>query len=109
MKMYVGTEWVDKRTVIPVINPYDGSQVDTVPKADGDDIELYANASRAQVIATFHTLRQQTEKRSGQFNQALGDFIRLLSDQEAILAILDELAGPVDRSDQHGQAARGGL
>ena len=39
MKMYVGTEWVDKRTVIPVINPYDGSQVDTVPKADGDDIE----------------------------------------------------------------------
>ncbi|TMI84248.1 MAG: aldehyde dehydrogenase family protein [Bacillati bacterium ANGP1] len=25
--------------MIPVINPYDGSQVDTVPKADGDDIE----------------------------------------------------------------------
>ena len=45
MKMYVGTEWVDKRTVIPVINPYDGSQVDTVPKADGDDIE------RAQATA----------------------------------------------------------
>ena len=39
MKMYVGTEWVDKRTVIPVLNPYDGSQVDTVPKADGDDVE----------------------------------------------------------------------
>ncbi|TMJ15332.1 MAG: aldehyde dehydrogenase family protein [Bacillati bacterium ANGP1] len=39
MKMYVGTEWVDKRTVIPVLNPYDGSQVDTVPKADADDVE----------------------------------------------------------------------
>jgi glyceraldehyde-3-phosphate dehydrogenase (NADP+) len=39
MKMYIGTEWVDKRTVIPVLNPYDGSQVDTVPKADADDVE----------------------------------------------------------------------
>jgi glyceraldehyde-3-phosphate dehydrogenase (NADP+) len=39
MKMYVGTEWVDKPKTIPVINPYDGSQVDTVPKADADDIE----------------------------------------------------------------------
>jgi len=39
MKMYVGTEWVDKPKTIPVINPYDGSQIDTVPKADADDIE----------------------------------------------------------------------
>ncbi len=39
MKMYVGTDWVDKSKTIPVINPYDGSQIDTVPKADADDIE----------------------------------------------------------------------
>jgi len=39
MKMYVGTEWIDKRESIPVINPYDGSQIDTVPKADADDVE----------------------------------------------------------------------
>ena len=39
MKMYVGTEWVDKRQTIPVINPYDGSTVDTVPMADADDVE----------------------------------------------------------------------
>jgi 5-methyltetrahydrofolate--homocysteine methyltransferase len=43
--------------------------------AVGDDIELYADAARSSVIATFHTLRQQAEKRSGQFNQALSDFI----------------------------------
>jgi 5-methyltetrahydrofolate--homocysteine methyltransferase len=43
--------------------------------AVGDDIELYRDTSCAQVIATFHTLRQQAEKRSGQFNQALADFI----------------------------------
>jgi 5-methyltetrahydrofolate--homocysteine methyltransferase len=29
--------------------------------------ELYRDTVRAQVIATFHTLRQQAEKRSGQF------------------------------------------
>jgi len=39
MKMYVGTEWVDKPKTIPVVNPYDGSQIDTVPKADADDVE----------------------------------------------------------------------
>ncbi len=41
----------------------------------GDDIELYRNESRAKVLATFHTLRQQTPKPEGQFNQALADFI----------------------------------
>lgn len=41
----------------------------------GEDIELYADESRSRVLTTFHTLRQQTEKREGQFNQALSDFI----------------------------------
>ncbi|HEV2357048.1 MAG TPA: aldehyde dehydrogenase family protein [bacterium] len=39
MKMYVGTEWIDKRQTIPVTNPFDGSTVDTVPKGDADDVE----------------------------------------------------------------------
>jgi 5-methyltetrahydrofolate--homocysteine methyltransferase len=41
----------------------------------GDDIEVYADASRKKRLATFHTLRQQSEKPAGQFNQALADFI----------------------------------
>ncbi|MBK9707618.1 MAG: methionine synthase [Acidobacteria bacterium] len=41
----------------------------------GDDIELYSDERRSKVVARFHTLRQQAEKRSGQFNQALADFI----------------------------------
>jgi 5-methyltetrahydrofolate--homocysteine methyltransferase len=43
--------------------------------ADGDDIVVYADDSRKQKIATFHTLRQQLEKREGRFNAALSDFI----------------------------------
>ncbi|MDP2331288.1 MAG: vitamin B12 dependent-methionine synthase activation domain-containing protein, partial [Reyranella sp.] len=43
--------------------------------AEGDDIAVYADNSRKQTIATFHTLRQQLEKREGRFNSALSDFI----------------------------------
>ncbi len=41
----------------------------------GDDIEIYADELRAKILTTFRTLRQQSEKRDGQFNQALSDFI----------------------------------
>jgi 5-methyltetrahydrofolate--homocysteine methyltransferase len=43
--------------------------------AVGDDIELYTDESRAQVLATFHFLRQQMDKPQGQFNHCLADYI----------------------------------
>ncbi|HEY3030223.1 MAG TPA: methionine synthase, partial [Bradyrhizobium sp.] len=43
--------------------------------AQGDDIVVYADDTRSKQIATFHTLRQQLEKREGRFNTALSDFI----------------------------------
>jgi 5-methyltetrahydrofolate--homocysteine methyltransferase len=47
--------------------------------AEGDDIAVYAADTRTQKIATFHTLRQQLEKREGRFNAALSDFIAPVS------------------------------
>jgi 5-methyltetrahydrofolate--homocysteine methyltransferase len=41
----------------------------------GDDIEIYADDTRSEVIAKFHALRQQSKKRSGQPNKALSDFV----------------------------------
>jgi 5-methyltetrahydrofolate--homocysteine methyltransferase len=41
----------------------------------GDDIKLYADEGRAEVLTTFHSLRQQADKPAGQFNVALADFI----------------------------------
>jgi 5-methyltetrahydrofolate--homocysteine methyltransferase len=41
----------------------------------GDDIELYADASKEAVLATIHTLRQQGEKPQGQPNLALADYV----------------------------------
>ncbi|MCJ8211946.1 methionine synthase [Mucilaginibacter sp. RS28] len=41
----------------------------------GDDIELYADENRSQVLAKIHTLRQQAEKAKGEPYYALSDFI----------------------------------
>ena len=41
----------------------------------GDDVELYTNDSRANVLTTFHFLRQQIAKDDDTPNQCLADFI----------------------------------
>ncbi|MBX7097279.1 MAG: methionine synthase [Myxococcaceae bacterium] len=43
--------------------------------AVGDDVELYADASRSKVVARYCTLRQQVEKQPGQAQLALADFV----------------------------------
>lgn len=43
--------------------------------AVGDDIEVYADESRATVIHTLRNLRQQGEHRDGIPNRSLGDFV----------------------------------
>jgi 5-methyltetrahydrofolate--homocysteine methyltransferase len=43
--------------------------------ASGDDIRLFTGPDRAKVLATLHTLRQQTTKREGRPNVALADFV----------------------------------
>ena len=41
----------------------------------GDDVEIYADDSRQERLATFHFLRQQMQKPAGQFNHCLADFV----------------------------------
>ncbi|MFQ5754002.1 MAG: vitamin B12 dependent-methionine synthase activation domain-containing protein, partial [bacterium] len=43
--------------------------------AVGDDIELYVDAKREEILTVLHTLRQQTQKTGGNPNQALADYI----------------------------------
>jgi 5-methyltetrahydrofolate--homocysteine methyltransferase len=43
--------------------------------SDGDDIVIYADASRAQELTRFHTLRQQKESQRGKPQLALADFV----------------------------------
>ncbi len=53
MKMYVAGQWIDKPQTIDVINPYDNSVIDTVPRADRSDVEraLGSAVRGAQVMA----------------------------------------------------------
>ena len=39
MKMLIAGKWIDKDEKIEVINPYDGSVIDTVPSGDAQDID----------------------------------------------------------------------
>jgi 5-methyltetrahydrofolate--homocysteine methyltransferase len=41
----------------------------------GDDVEIYGDETRTERVATFHFLRQQMKKPSGQFNHSLADYI----------------------------------
>jgi len=43
--------------------------------SDGDDIEVYADESRHEVLARLHQLRQQNEHREGVPNKCLSDFV----------------------------------
>lgn len=53
MKMLLGGNWVDRAEKIEVLNPFDGSVVDTVPQSSLDDVEeALATAERgARIMA----------------------------------------------------------
>ncbi|MFP6891474.1 MAG: methionine synthase [Nitrospinota bacterium] len=44
-------------------------------RAGADDIEVYADETRSEILARFHMLRQQAEKRAGNPNLSLADYI----------------------------------
>ncbi len=52
MNMFVGGQWVDKQEKVVIRHPYDGHEIDTVPKADAGDVDrAVATAVRgAQVM-----------------------------------------------------------
>ncbi|MBI4522170.1 MAG: aldehyde dehydrogenase family protein, partial [Gemmatimonadetes bacterium] len=51
MKNYIAGKWIDKAEKIEVLNPYDGSIIDMVPKADSQDVErALASAVRGAAV-----------------------------------------------------------
>ena len=65
LQKIVTENWLEARAVIGL---FPANSV-------GDDIEIYADESRIEVIHKQITLRQQTKKTAGQPNLALADFI----------------------------------
>ena len=82
MKMYIGGNWIEKDDQIPVINPYDNSTVDTIPRGTIEDLEIAFNSAirGAKVMAKtpgytrFEILRKTAEileNRTDEFAQIL--------------------------------------
>ncbi len=65
LRRIIEERWLEARGVLGIFPA----------NAVGDDIALYADAERATVRATVHTLRQQADKPPGRPNLALADFV----------------------------------
>ena len=65
LKQLIAERWFEARGVVGL----------WPANADGDDIVLYTDESRATEAARLHTLRQQMSKREGSANTALSDFV----------------------------------
>jgi len=62
MKMYINGKWVEKAQTTPVLNPYDQSVIDTVPKGTAADVDTaIASAVRgAKVMAKMSAHQRYT-------------------------------------------------
>jgi len=86
MKMYVAGQWIDKPQTINVVNPYDNSVIDTVPRADRSDVEraLGSAVRGAQVMAKLPGYeRWKILKKAAELIQAKNEELgRLISSEE---------------------------
>ncbi|MBI5463241.1 MAG: methionine synthase, partial [Gammaproteobacteria bacterium] len=66
LKQIIDGDWLQARAVIGL---FAANQI------NNDDIELYTDASRSEVLVTLHHLRQQNRKPPGRPNRCLADFV----------------------------------
>ena len=52
MKMYIDGSWADSAKTVPVISPFSGEQVDTVPDASPEQVEATLAAAVLFMICT---------------------------------------------------------
>ncbi|MDH5300532.1 MAG: methionine synthase [Gammaproteobacteria bacterium] len=65
LKQIISEKWLTAKGIVGL---YPANSV-------GDDIEIYADESRRQVLTTFHNLRQQQQKPEGKANHCLSDYV----------------------------------
>lgn len=86
MKMYIGGAWVEGKEKIEVLNPFDGSVIDTVPKATSQDVQTaLASAARgAEAMAklTAYQRYQILHKASELMTERLEDLGRTITLEE---------------------------
>ena len=65
LKQIIDEKWLTARAVVGF----------WPANSNGDDVELYTDEDRGEVLKTAHFLRQQMEKREGRANDCLADFV----------------------------------
>jgi len=65
LQKIIDEKWLQAKAVIGL---YPASSIE-------DDIEIYSDESRSEVLTTFHNLRQQQQKADGKPNRCLTDFV----------------------------------
>ncbi len=86
MKMYIGGQWVDKSRKVPVVNPYDGSEIDTVPRGDAGDVNAAVASAEAGAAAmaslTSHERYTILRKAADMLTERQDDFARTITLEE---------------------------
>ena len=102
MRMYIAGEWADKDEKIPVVNSYDNSTVDTVPRADIEDVDAaVASAVRgAKVMAKLSGYQrfQLLRKAADLLEERTEEFARTITMEEG--KIIGEARVEVSRAVQ---------
>jgi acyl-CoA reductase-like NAD-dependent aldehyde dehydrogenase len=100
MKMFLAGEWVDRPRVSEVLNPYDRSVIDTVPKADGADVDraLVAAQRGARIMAKLsaHDRWKILSAAASRLAERVDDLGALISKEEG--KVLAEGCGEVGRA-----------
>ena len=86
MKMYVAGEWVNRDSVTEVVNPFDGSVIDTVPRADASDVEAAlasaSNGAKAMAGLTAYERYSLLSKAAGIIADRAEEFARIITMEE---------------------------
>lgn len=86
MKMFVGGEWREKPQTVEVLNPYNGSVVDTVPRGDATDVDDAISAAQegARIMRAMSAYeRARILRRAGDLlEQRHEEFGRTISTEE---------------------------
>ena len=62
MRILIDSEWIDKEEQIGVYDPFDRSLIDTVPKADRNDVTRVLNAAeKGSRIAKKLTIHERSQ------------------------------------------------
>ena len=86
MKMYLGGKWVDKSVEVPVVNPYDGSEIDAVPRGDAGDVDaaIASAVAGASVMASLPAYERYTilRKAADMLMERQDEFARAITLEE---------------------------